>query len=96
MHGRRLFHHVAANRLTFSIDTLSLDTTFANVPTTTHSFWAYNRSGEGLRCASVRLASGNQTGFRVNVNGTYLGPTLVTRRRTWKSGTRTASGYSWS
>lgn len=61
------------NRLTFSTDTLSLDTTFANVPTTTHSFWAYNRSGDGLRCASVRLASGNQTGFRVNVNGTYLG-----------------------
>lgn len=64
------------NRLTFSIDTLSLDTTFANVPTTTHSFWAYNRSGDGLRCASVRLASGNQTGFRVNVNGTYLGPNV--------------------
>ncbi len=61
------------NRLTFSTDTLSLDTIFANVPTTTHSFWAYNRSGDGLRCASVRLASGNQTGFRVNVNGTYLG-----------------------
>lgn len=64
------------NRLTFSIDTLSLDTTFANVPTTTHSFWAYNRSGDGLRCASVRLASGNQAGFRVNVNGTYLGPNV--------------------
>lgn len=64
------------NRLTFSTDTLSLDTIFANVPTTTHSFWAYNRSGDGLRCASVRLASGNQTGFRVNVNGTYLGPNV--------------------
>lgn len=62
-------------RLTFSTDTLSLDTTFANVPTTTHTFWVYNRSGDGLRCSSVRLAGGNQTGFRVNVNGTYLGPT---------------------
>lgn len=62
-------------RLTFSTDTLSLDTVFANVPTTTRSFWVYNRSGDGLRCASVRLSSGNQTGFRVNVNGTYLSPT---------------------
>lgn len=64
------------NKLTFSTDTLSLDTIFANVPTTTHSFWAYNHSGDGLRCASVRLENGNQTGFRVNVNGTYLGPNL--------------------
>ena len=61
------------HRLAFSADTVSLDTTFSRVPTTTHTFWVYNRSGDGLRCTSVRLRKGNQTGFRVNVDGMYLG-----------------------
>lgn len=59
--------------LTFSVDTLDIDTVFSNVPTVTKSFWAYNRSGDGLRCKSVRLEKGSLTGFRVNVDGQYLG-----------------------
>lgn len=62
-----------SRRLVFSEDTISLDTVFSRVPTPTRSFWVYNRSGDGLRCSSVRLAKGNQTGFRVNVDGMYLG-----------------------
>ena len=64
-----------SDMLSFSVDTLSLDTTFSNVPTPAASFWVYNRGGKGLRCSSVRLQNGNQTGFRVNVDGTYLGET---------------------
>ena len=45
------------------------------MPTPTASFWVYNRAGKGLRCSSVRLENGNQSGFRVNVDGTYLGET---------------------
>lgn len=59
--------------LSFSADTVSLDTVFSNVPTTTRTFWVYNHSNEGLRCSKVALENGNQTGFRVNVDGTYLG-----------------------
>ena len=61
--------------LAFSVDSVKLDTTFSNVPTPTASCWVYNRSGKGIRCASVRLENGNQTGFRVNVDGSYLGET---------------------
>lgn len=61
--------------LAFSVDSVRLDTTFSNVPTPTSSFWVYNRSGKGIRCSSVRLENGNQTGFRVNVDGTFLGET---------------------
>lgn len=61
--------------LSFSVDTVKLDTVFSNVPTTTRSFWVYNRSDHGIRCSTVALESGNQTGFRVNVDGTYLGQT---------------------
>lgn len=62
-----------SNLLTFSTDTLRLDTTFSKVPTPTKTFWVYNRSGEGIRLTNVRLENGNQTGFRVNVDGIYLG-----------------------
>ena len=55
-----------SNMLSFSTDTLRLDTTFSNV------FWVYNKSGDGLRLTNVRLAQGNQTGFRVNVDGVEL------------------------
>lgn len=62
------------NLLTFSTDTLRLDTVFSTVPSSTRSFWVYNKSGDGLRCKSVRLEGGNQHGFRVNVDGVYLSP----------------------
>lgn len=62
-----------SNRLTFSLDTVSLDTVFSQVPTVTKTFWVYNKSGDGIRCSTIRLEKGNQTGFRVNVDGSYLG-----------------------
>lgn len=58
--------------LSFGCDTMSLDTVFSTVPTRTYSFWAYNNSSDGLRVSQVRLEHGNQTGFRVNVDGIYL------------------------
>ena len=58
--------------LTFSSDTISMDTVFSTVPTSTRTFWVYNNAGDGIRCSKVRLARGNQTGFRVNVHGEYL------------------------
>lgn len=66
------FSTSSSNRLSFSADTISLDTVFSRVPTATYTFWVYNKSGDGLRCSNVKLNSGNQIGFRVNVDGTYL------------------------
>ena len=71
-----------ANCLDFSLDTVRLDTVFSQVPTATKTFWVYNHSGSGIRCSSVRLEKGNQTGFRVNVDGVYLGAS--------------AEGFSWN
>lgn len=58
--------------LTFSKDTVCLDTVFSTVPTSTYTFWVYNNNKEGVRLNQVRLQRGNQSGFRVNVDGTYL------------------------
>lgn len=60
--------------LTFSIDTLRMDTMFSAVPSSTYNFWVYNRSNDGLRISTIRLERGNQSGFRVNVDGSYLNP----------------------
>ncbi len=59
-------------KLTFSTDTISFDTIFSKVPSSTRTMWVYNKSGNGLRCNNIRLLNGNQTGYRVNVDGIYL------------------------
>lgn len=60
------------DQLTFSTDTVSMDTVFSTVPTRTQTFWVYNHTDDNLRCSSVRQEDGGTTGFRVNVDGTYL------------------------
>ena len=59
-------------RLSFSVDTVLLDTVFSGVGSSTYTFWVYNQNHDGIRLSSVRLCQGNQTGFRVNVDGTFL------------------------
>ena len=59
-------------RLTFSVDTVKMDTVFSSVGSSTYSFWIFNHYSQNIRLKSVRLRSGNQTGFRVNVDGSYL------------------------
>lgn len=59
--------------LRFDTDTLSFDTVFSTLPSPHKILMVHNNSGDGLRIRNVRLSKGNQTGFRVNVNGTFLG-----------------------
>ena len=59
-------------RLDFEMDTLKMDTVFSGTPSSTYSFWVHNRHDTGLRLATVKLKRGNQTGYRVNVDGIYL------------------------
>ena len=58
--------------LAFSTDSVKMDTVFSTVGSRTYDFWVYNRGSRGLHLQSVRLRQGNQTGFRVNVDGSYL------------------------
>ena len=72
-HDEDTFSSSPNHLLTFSSDSIKLDTVFSNIPSAAKSFWVYNHSGAGIRCSNVRLERGNQTGFRVNVDGIYLG-----------------------
>ncbi len=66
----------ASHRLTFTCDTVRMDTLFAQVPSSTYSFWVHNQSGDGLRLRTVRLERAGQSGFRANVDGTFLNPAV--------------------
>lgn len=69
------FSTSASDLLTFSMDTVRFDTVFSTVTSSTRSFWIHNNSGRSIRCTNVRLENGNQSGFRVNVDGASLGVT---------------------
>ena len=56
-------------RLSFSTDTLAFDTIFSTIGSTTRQFMIYNKNSEPLGIESIMLASGESTGFRMNVNG---------------------------
>ncbi|MCD8318696.1 MAG: hypothetical protein LUC45_07620 [Paraprevotella sp.] len=60
--------------LSFSTDTVQFDTVISTIGSSTRQLMVYNRNGDGLRIASVRLQKGNDTHFRVNVDGSYLEP----------------------
>ena len=62
--------------LSFSRDSVIMDTVFSTVGSRTYDFWVFIRMKQGVRLQSVRLRQGNQTGFRVNVDGSYLDNTL--------------------
>ena len=66
------FSTSTGQKLTFLEDTLKMDTVFGRTPSSTYTFWVYNQNDAGIRVQSVRLRRGNQTGFRVNVDGIYL------------------------
>jgi hypothetical protein len=53
-----------------------MDTVFSTVGSRTYDLWVFNHNNDGIRLQSVRLRQGNQTGFRVNVDGSYLDNTL--------------------
>ena len=55
--------------LSFSTDTLSFDTVFTTIGSTTGYFMIYNKNDEPLRIDKIILAGGRQSGFRINVDG---------------------------
>ncbi|MFI0430134.1 right-handed parallel beta-helix repeat-containing protein [Mariniflexile sp. HMF6888] len=55
--------------LEFSKDTVYLDTVFTNIGSSTYNLKVYNRSGHDIMIPSVRLALGNASNYRLNVDG---------------------------
>lgn len=56
-------------RLSFSVDTLSFDTIFSSIGSTTKHFMVYNTNDEALRIEKIELANPSKSGFRINMDG---------------------------
>ncbi|MGQ1890429.1 hypothetical protein ACT29H_08285 [Thermophagus sp. OGC60D27] len=59
-----------STQLTFSTDTVSFDTVFTSVGSTTQNFRIYNPVQEDVVIEMVELAGGEESDFLLNVNGT--------------------------
>jgi hypothetical protein len=57
--------------LHFSVDTLYFDTIFTTIGSTTRSFTVHNTYDRTLRIREVRLAGGESSPFRLNVDGVH-------------------------
>lgn len=56
-------------KLNFSTDSIAFDTVFTTVGTTTKNFRIYNPHKESMLISSIRLRKGDQSAFRINVDG---------------------------
>ncbi len=59
----------STGNLEFSKDTVYLDTIFKDIGSSTYNLKVYNRSNNDLFIPSVRLASGQNSNYRLNVDG---------------------------
>ena len=57
------------HRLAFSCDTVAFDTLFTNVSSATQTFLIYNRNRENLCISHAAVAGGEDSPFRVNIDG---------------------------
>ncbi len=57
-------------RLSFSEDTILFDTIFASIGSTTEYLLVFNNESKSVKISSIRLAKGNASYYRLNVDGT--------------------------
>ena len=55
--------------LKFSVDTIIFDTVFTTVGSATQVFQVYNNGNKNIKISSIRLANGDNSNFRLNVDG---------------------------
>ena len=55
--------------LTFSVDTVLFDTVFTTIGSATRQFKIYNPSNNEVNISSIMLAGGQQSKYRINVDG---------------------------
>src|SRR5690554_6204748 len=59
----------STGKLEFSKDTVYLDTVFSNIGSSTYTLKVYNRSKEDIHIPVVKLGEGENSHYRLNVDG---------------------------
>lgn len=63
-------------KIDFSTDTITFDTVFTSIGSTTKNFRIYNNKNQTIRISRISLGKGNQSPFRFNIDG-YPGPVVT-------------------
>ncbi len=63
------YHNSPDAQLLFSRDTIMFDTIFTNIGSTTQHFKVYNKYSEDLLISRIRVANGDLSNFRLNIDG---------------------------
>jgi hypothetical protein len=61
---------LSAGKLTFSKDTVYLDTVFTNIGSSTYNLKVYNKSKKAISIPTIKLGKGENSYYRLNVDGT--------------------------
>jgi len=61
---------LSSGNLTFSKDTIYLDTVFTNIGSSTYNLKVYNKSNNAISIPFVKLGKGEDSFYRLNVDGT--------------------------
>ncbi|GAA4282254.1 hypothetical protein GCM10022260_26770 [Gaetbulibacter aestuarii] len=59
----------SSGQLSFSKDTVYLDTVFTNIGSSTYNLKVYNRSSDNIAIPSIRLSNGLASNYRLSVDG---------------------------
>ena len=57
--------------LSFSKDTVYLDTVFTNIGSSTYNLKVYNNSSKNILIPEIKLSKGENSFYRLNVDGIY-------------------------
>lgn len=61
---------LSTGELSFSKDTVFLDTVFTNIGSSTYNLKVYNKSNKNISVPSIRLGENENSNYRLNVDGT--------------------------
>ena len=62
---------ISSGNLSFSKDTVYLDTIFSNIGSSTYNLKVYNNSDENIIIPNINLGGGENSYYRLNVDGIY-------------------------
>ena len=60
---------ISSGNLSFSKDTVYLDTIFSNIGSSTYNLKVYNNSDENIIIPNINLGEGESSYYRLNVDG---------------------------
>ena len=67
----------STGNLEFSRDTVFLDTVFTNIGSSTYNLKVYNTSDEDILIPSIKLSKGQESNYRMNVDGLIGNEALI-------------------